>query len=276
MEICQKTIAALLTVHNRKEKTMECLTNLFRQDLCEDVKLDIYLTDDGSTDGTAEAIKEHFPSVIVVHGDGTLFWNRGMYVAWKEAAKKQYDFYLWLNDDTFLYSGALSKLMEASICKKNKAIIVGVTQNLIHTQATYGGLLKDGRIAPVDGHLHRIHHFNGNIVLIPNDVFNVLGNLDWYFTHGKGDFDYGLRANEKGIEMFQVGHYIGECDRHLTIDKWCNPQVPFIERWKAMWRPNGMPPHETYYLERKHMGLCIACIHYITTIIRCCFPKLWL
>lgn len=52
-----------------------------------------------------------------------------------------------------------------------------------------------------------IHHFNGNIVMIPKSVFQKLGNFDYFFTHGKRDFDYGLRTGKAGFEMFQIGTF---------------------------------------------------------------------
>ena len=98
-----KYIAVLLTVHNRKEKTLKCLSELYSQQLSKEYKLIIYLTNDGCTDGTPEAVKANFPDVIIVNGDGSLFWNRGMYKAWTVASSdKDYDFYLWLNDDTLV------------------------------------------------------------------------------------------------------------------------------------------------------------------------------
>ena len=36
-----------------------------------------------------------------------------------------------------------------------------------------------------------VDYFNGNIVLVPQFVFRQLGYLDDYFTHSKGDYDYG-------------------------------------------------------------------------------------
>ena len=120
-----------------------------------------------------------------------------------------------------------------------------------------------------------IHHFNGNIVLIPRYVYIKLGNLDPYYWHSKGDFDYGLRAAEKNIQMYQVGEYLGECDLHSTIDKWCNPEVPLKQRWRALKRPNGMPPNEIFYMNYRHKNLTCAIIHYLLVYIRCFFPKLW-
>lgn len=271
-----ESIAVLLTVHNRREKTLRCLQNLFKQKVPAGYQMDVYLTDDGCTDGTPEAIRTQYPQVQIIKGDGNLFWNRGMYTAWEAASKaKDYDFYLWLNDDTFVYSDMLISLLKASEEKGNHAIIIGATFSTDHKRITYGGWLRNGKMAIPNGKNIEVTHFNGNIVLIPSYVYHIIGNLDYYFTHSKGDFDYGLRAQAKGIQMFQAGKYLGECDLHESIDKWCNPEVPFNQRWKALHRPTGMPPKETFHLEKRHYGIVKASFHYCTIYLRCLFPMLW-
>lgn len=271
-----QSIAILLTVHNRKDKTLECLKRLYNQNSFNSYLIEVYLTNDGCTDGTVESIMDFFPKVHIIHGDGNLFWNRGMHTAWKEAAKKQFDFYLWINDDTYVYPYMLTSILQAAKEKENKAIIVGPTQSANHQITTYGGRLKNEEIPKVNGKLVPIHHFNGNIVLIPRYVYEKIGNLDYYFTHSKGDFDYGLRAGKIGIKMFQVGKYLGECEQHKDLDAWCNPKIPFKQRWKKLHQPNGMPPKETFYLEKRHISLWVAIIHFFTIYIRCIIPQLWI
>lgn len=60
---------------------MSCLAVAHLARLC------VYLTDDGSTDGTTEMLREKYPQVKVVSGNGNLFWDRGMHAAWREAVK---------------------------------------------------------------------------------------------------------------------------------------------------------------------------------------------
>lgn len=271
-----QTIAVLITVFNRKIKTIECLKRIYNQLPVNLLKVDVYLTDDGCTDGTPEIVQREFPEVIIIKGDGNLYWNRGMFVAWEEAAKKDYDFYLWLNDDTFILPNFFSTLIEASNNKNNKAIIVGATCSGITNKITYGGHLSNGTIPEPKGELIKVHYFNGNIVLIPRYVYQKLGNLDYYFSHSKGDFDYGLRASKLGINIYQAGCYLGICERHESLDKWCNPDVPLRQRLKMLNRPNGMPPMETFYFEKKHMGLFIAMFHFCTVYIRCFIPQIWI
>ena len=148
--------AVLLTVFNRKEKTLECLGRLFDQLPIEDLQIDVFLTDDGCTDGTAEAVENLFPSVHILKGNGDLFWNRGMLMAWKAAADaRDYDAYLWLNDDTFLYEETLTSLQRAVKDTEGKAIIVGATEDASHSKLTYGGRLREGesRFLPTNSRL---------------------------------------------------------------------------------------------------------------------------
>ena len=97
MKICK--VAVLLTCHNRKAKTIECLKSLFKaiQFSKADSSFSVYLVDDGSTDGTAEAVLSNFPEVNVINGSGNLFWAGGMRLAWNTALQSNPDYYLLLN-----------------------------------------------------------------------------------------------------------------------------------------------------------------------------------
>ena len=269
--------AVLLTVFNRKEKTLECLGRLFNQLPVENLQLDVFMTDDGCTDGTAEAVENLFPSVHILEGSGELFWNRGMLMAWKVATEtRNYDAYIWLNDDTHVYVDMLVSLTQAMKQTSERAILVGATEDASHSKLTYGGRLRGGRIPIPTDELTPVEYFNGNIVLVPRSAFLQLGYLDEYFTHSKGDYDYGLRAKKAGLQIYQIGKVLGECDEHPSFDKWCDPNVPFAQRWKLLNRPNGMPPRETFYFEKRHYGIIVACFHYLTVHIRCFFPKWWI
>lgn len=268
-----KRIAALLTVYNRKEGTLKCLQRLLTPTTPQGYTLDVFLTNDACTDGTPQAVQQHYPKVHIINGDGTLFWNRGMIAAWKQAAKDNYDHYLWLNDDTFVYPNLLPDLTQAAQHHPD-AIIVGPTQSLDHSRMTYGGSYHNHPVTP-NGKLMPLTCFNGNIVLVPRSAFHKLGYLDHYFRHSKGDFDYAMRAVKAGIPILLAPHYLGECDLHPSLDKWCNPHTPLTTRLRLLYHPNGMPPHEIFHLEHRHLGLLPAMYHYCTVHLRCLFPQIW-
>lgn len=272
-----KIIAVLLTVHNRKEKTLECLQSLFNQKINNDYQFEVYLTDDGCTDGTPEAIRQLYPSVHIIKGDGSLYWNRGMHKAWQAALSIQnYDYYLWLNDDTTLRENALSVLLYSSELKNNQSIIVGTTVSTHNNQIiTYGGRTKNAGLLAPSNELLFCEFFNGNIVLIPHEVYKVVGTNDYVFRHALGDFDYGLRAGQLGVSSYIAPDILGECDLHESLSTWCNPEQTFAKRWKAFRTPTGNNPEEYFIFEKRHGGILLAFFHYFTNHLRVFFPIIW-
>ncbi len=272
-----KTIATLLTVHNRKEKTLQCLRCLYKQLPVEGYKLDVYLTDDGCTDGTPKAIREEFPQVTIINGDGLLFWNRGMYAAWTKAVETaDYDYYLWLNDDTFLFDDALFRLFSSSRNHDDKAIIVGSSCSIINNSIiTYGGILtRNGRIIDVKEE-HECDTFEGNIVLIPKYVYRKIGMNDYIFHHAVGDNDYGYRASEAGIKIYTGKGAFGTCEKHDKPAKWTDPNMSLCVRWKDYFSPYGSTYKEYFIFRHRHFGLLSACIKLMTSFIHMLMPSVY-
>lgn len=271
-----KQIAVLMTCHNRREKTLNCLRSLFNCSLPEEYAFDVFLVDDGSTDNTATAVKQNFSAVNIITGNGKLYWNRGMHLAWTTAAKKQdYDFYLWLNDDVILFPGALKGLFDVSLGED--VIVVGSMCTKDERDLSYGGRNIAGNLLTPNGSVQQCFTFNGNLVLIPQKVFIQLGPLDPLFLHSIGDFDYALRAKKKGIKCFLLPAYSGYCEKHPTHATWCLPEVPFFKRLKALYTPlANSQPYYYFRFELRHYGIVTALKHFITIHLRVSFPKLWI
>jgi len=250
-------IAVLLTCHNRKDKTLTCL-NYFHNVIKPDGFLfEIFLVDDGSTDGTADAVKTNFPNVKVIKGTGNLFWNQGMRLAWETALmyRNDYDYYLWLNDDTMLDLTALIELLECSeeaLKKDNQpAIISGACRNNDEeNEFSYGGRTEECPVVP-NGVLQKCKYINGNVVLVPNKIFQKLGNLSPDYTHGMGDYDYGLRAINAGFYCYTTKTFIAVCEVNEGIPRWCNPNVSLKKRWQQFKSPLGLNINEYIAFRKK-------------------------
>lgn len=266
-------IAVLITCHNRKAKTLACLEALYQNELPEGYSFDVFLVDDGSTDGTGEAVRANYPTVTVIQGNGNLYWNRGMHLAWETAAKtKEYDFYLWLNDDTLLKKNALSMLLKGD----RKDITIGTTINEKVNQLTYGGFDKENRLIEPEADKFTIcDYFNGNIVLIPRRVFEKVGFNDNRFHHALGDFDYGLRARKAGFELMVAPGILGYCEAHDRAPKWRNTELPVFKRLIELYKPLGNNPFEFFVFDYRHNGLFNAIMHFFSIHLRTIYPSLW-
>jgi GT2 family glycosyltransferase len=272
------TIAVLLTCHNRKDKTLQCLQALFvQQGLEVDYHIEVFLVDDGSTDGTAEAIKIQFPAVNIIIGDGSLYWNRGMHLAWQTAVDtKDYDYYIWLNDDTFLFNNALQGLLNSAHLLGNKSVICGSTLSLETNTISYGGFSKDSKMLIPNGKLQEVYSINGNCVLIPKYVFKTIGFLDERFPHAIGDFEYGLRVRKHNLKSYIAEDYIGSCEGSEKLPLWCSPSVSLNKRVKNLYSPLGNShPYYFFIFEKKYYGLITAIKHFLSIHLRVLIPSLW-
>jgi len=271
-------VAILLTCFNRKRQTLSCLQSAYSAlQNVQHFNFEFYLVDDGSTDGTFDAVKSIFPDVNIIKSSGDLYWNRGMRLAWKNASQaNDFDFYLWLNDDLELNNDSFMILFNNYKKLDNtRSILCGSSESKDHV-ITYSGFLSGirERIIP-NGKIQECDYFNGNFVLIPKSVFIEVGMLDNIFHHSKGDFDYGLRSKALGINSYVTSSVIGYCERHDVLPIWCNPKYNLFRRIACFYTPLGADPFKNFIYENRHFGLLLALFHVFTIHLRLLFPLLW-
>ena len=248
----KRCIAVLLTVFNRKEKTIACLRSIYAQEGFEDNDIYIFIVDGGSEDATPEAIKVEFPNVHVSVHDG-LFWAGGMRQAWREALDYRQDYdYLWLlNDDTTLYPQCLKSLIDTET-KYPNGIYIGATCDSKTKNYSYGGIklqnrnYSKGNIVIPNGQYQRVDMGNANIMLVSRTAYDQLGTFCDVYTHGIADYDYTLRAIDKKIPVILAPNYCGECiDDHGN--NWIPQNRPLKERIKYLYSPKGLAYKEYLY-----------------------------
>ena len=268
-------IAVLITVFNRREITLKGLRSLYDaiSILGNGYIFDIYLTDDGCTDGTAESIQKEFPQVKIVNGTGNLFWGGGMNLAWKTAVEtnKNYDYYLWYNDDSELFPDSLRTIFEIA---SDNVLVTGAFKGY-DGNVSYGGKLSNDQIITPNGIPQEVVKMNGNLVLIPNNVFEVIGFIDNHYIHGGGDFDYGYKVRENGYRVLLTTKYVGVANRHDEfIPRYCNKELSLSERWRILHNPINSPLIH-FRFSRKRDGLLKAIIYYFIAYIGVLFPSFY-
>lgn len=252
-------IAVLITCHNRRSSTLACLAALGRQATA--ARLDVYLLDDGSSDGTAEAVAAAYPQVKLRHGDGSFFWCGGMRHLWQEALAGDYDHYLWLNDDVILDPAACQGLLDVAGGEGRDGIVVGTLRDGETDQASYGGVVRSSRWHPFhyalvvpNGGPRRCDTMNGNCVLVSRAAAQRLGNFDSTFAHSLGDFDYGLRARALKLPVLAAPDTVGTCPRRRTRQAWRDAALSWRRRWAEVTGPKGLPPRQMLLYARRHGG----------------------
>lgn len=260
-------IAVLIATFKKKEETLKCLKLLNSNNF----KVEVFIADSNSKNNIEQSLTEssniHFKNV----GD-EIYWNQGMILAWKEAFKfKEFDFYIWLNNDTYLYEDAIKTMLENYNSIEGESLIIGSTQ--YENKLTYGGRLDlKSPIIESSGFPMPVKIINGNCVLVSKNIFKKLGYLNKKFTHSLGDIDYGLRAIENRIGVYSTSKIIGECMANPYI--WYD-EKNIIDRIRALNSPKGTPLNEYLYFNYYHFGVFNALKFILASIFALLFPKFY-
>jgi len=204
----------VIAVFNGITYTLNFLAQLSQQ---IDGDFRVVLVDDGSTDNTEKIVRELYPEVVIVTGNGTWWWTRSTNEGIKKALALGADSILIMNNDTHIEPGYIQKIKETA--KENPGAIIGsldVTnqeprmvffsgvQKIIWWKAK--GIKYHRTYIPYDKSitgLHRSICLNGRGTFIPAEVFKKTGFLDEKnLPQYASDFDFTIRAGKSGIPCY--------------------------------------------------------------------------
>ncbi len=268
-------LAILITAYNGKDKVMACLAECYRQaDLLSAgsrYEVDIWLNDDGSTEGISEEVSLRYPKVHLSHSDGTLYWSKGLRKVWLEAAAQEYDFYLWLDYKMTLREGAIDSLLDNSSFLGHKAIVVGSVESEDGILCR-GGRSRSSKLIEPDPVIPKpCYIFDGRLVLVPKYVFDRLGAMDGRYRHKLGDYDYAIRAYKADIDRVIAPGILGVCAREPAVPLWRDARKSLRERYHALFSPLGKPLKENFLFDLRSKGF----LHALWMVIKLNFQVLF-
>lgn len=218
--------ALVIPVHNRRETTLQALRSLARIDR-GGLDVRIFIVDDGSTDGTGEAITKNFPEVTLITGDGSLHYAAGTNRGIEAALRWEPDYIVAMNDDSVFHEQFLQRLIATA--KANPRSVVGALlllwdrPHLVFQVAPEWKTLSGGWLIPEDltafdkGELpFEVEGIVGNCVLYPVEAIRENGLMDEKkFPHGWGDTQYTTRMRKSGWKLL--------VDPKALV--WCEPNT---------------------------------------------------
>lgn len=204
-------IVIITPVHNRREETLRCLGSLARCKL-EGLDLHIIVIDDGSTDQTARAIREKFPAVQIVNGDGTLWYTAGTNRGIAAALEHDPDYVLAINNDSIFDENCITALVTCA--EENPHSIVGalllnweqphkVFQVSPRWELRRGGFRhwRHQTVWTVPAKPWEVEIIVGNCVLYPVAAIREAGFMDEIRLPQYGDAEYTPRMKRLGWRL---------------------------------------------------------------------------
>jgi GT2 family glycosyltransferase len=189
-------LAVVVPTFNRKDITVQFVKKLNSQP----VPLRIYVSDSGSTDGTASAVVAE-PNVRLVSAGPAAWWSAAVNRGIEEAKKDGADVFLVMNDDIEFDQNLISQLLASHF--EHPGCILSPLQRTDSGEfvgTCYEGVFRRVRhlaSIPEDG---LVETSNGCCLLIPLATFNAVGFFDENnCPHLYGDTEFQLRAMKAGF-----------------------------------------------------------------------------
>ncbi len=213
-EIARATthVAITMPVYNRRETTLKALDSLSAIDRTG-LDVTIIVVDDGSTDGTSEAIRRRFPDVVLLHGDGTLHYAAGTNRGLQEALDRGAAYVIAMNDDTVVDPPFVQRLL-ACVRAHPRAIVgallllQGEPQRVFqvgpHWDVWYGGwhIPQHWTVAQVPAEPFEVEMLVGNCLMYPASVLREAGLMEEDIFHfGGSDAHFTTRLRRAGWRL---------------------------------------------------------------------------
>ena len=212
------SLAIVYPVFNGLPYTQNGLHALFSFQKIEkqNAKIYVVIVDDGSTDGTFQWIKDNYPQVNLLKGNGNLWWSGGINMAVKYAIDQlKCDYIIWWNNDILASENYFSTLID-HIKTSDINTIIGSKIYHAHKKNTIwsmGGLFdptsgKKSLIgsAEIDNPMYEqfieCDWLPGMGTITHKSVYTKVGMLDEKsFPQYHGDSDFTFRAKKIGYKI---------------------------------------------------------------------------
>ena len=203
-----RSACVVIPVHNPGPLLERCLASVFAG---EAVALTVVVVDDGSTDGFVERAATRWPTLVVLHGDGDLWWSGSMNVGIQWARNGMFDFVLSLNHDCVVDAAAVARMVDQAgdrrvlvgaklLQQERKQRLIGVGIDFSRRGFAFNGTGEEDH-GQFD-HRRRVDMIDGHAMLVPLRCLNEVGSFDeTAFPQYWGDIDLVLRARAAGWDV---------------------------------------------------------------------------
>lgn len=207
---------------NRADDTIECLKALASSDYANYRPL---VVDNGSTNGSPDAIRAAFPAVEVIANEDNLGFARANNIGIERALQQGADYVLLLNNDTLVDKRLLTELV--AVGESDPQIGMLVPKIYYHEEKRCPEPAEGGRIwsagarwrrfpprvtivgfgredGPAYSFQREVDYATGCAMLVKREVFDRVGMFDPVFFMYHEDYDFSARVRRGGYRIVYV------------------------------------------------------------------------
>jgi GT2 family glycosyltransferase len=199
---------------NRANDTIECLNALARSDYSN---YRLLIVDNGSTDGSPDAIKAAFPAAEVIANRDNLGFARANNIGIEHALQQGADYILLLNNDTLVDERLLTELVAVGESNPQIGMLVpkiyyhggsgrlwsaGAQWRRFPPRVTIIGLGRED--GPAYSIQREVDYATGCAMLVKREGFERVGMFDPAFFMYHEDYDFSARVRRGGYRIVYV------------------------------------------------------------------------
>jgi GT2 family glycosyltransferase len=261
-------VAVVVPVYNKLPLTLRFLDS-FRH--VRYPHYELVIVDDGSTDGTAEALAGR-PGLTVLRGDGNLWWTGATNVGVRYALERGFSYVLTINNDTCVCPDFLDRLVARA--EAEPRTLVGSRINFLEEPTRVwaaGGRVEwsAGIVLQLLGYGMQerdvialapspwsVPILTGCGTLVPAACYRDVGLYDdRWFPQYHADSEFVLRAARKGYRaLVDLDAIVWNDARNTSPVKW-GLRLGFSRRSPLYWRP--LVEFHARYCPRRYLLRCL-------------------
>ncbi|NWJ51487.1 MAG: glycosyltransferase family 2 protein [Bacteroidetes bacterium] len=210
------TITVIIPTFNRKE-CLRSVLNCLQNQIKEEFILHTIVVVDGSTDGSIEMIKNDFPDVEIIYGDGNWWYTKCINKGIKRALENGSENILTLNDDIVFDENYIITLLSVALQNKKNTLIGSASftqsqpfritfsgiKSLVRWRLKFSVYIKKFSCVDITsfrGYAPSIC-LSGRGMFFSKEIIDEIGMFDEKFVQYGSDSDFSYRAYKKGYSV---------------------------------------------------------------------------
>lgn len=217
-------VLVIIVTYNAMRWCKQCLDSILESSL----PLDVYIVDNGSTDGTQRFVIDSYPNIKFIQSEKNLGFGAANNLGLRYAVNNDYDYVYLLNQDAWIFGNTVERLISASESNPNLGILSPLQLAGSGDKIESGfkhSLPSDFPVNEPIQNLSKVYKasvVNAAHWFIPIRVIKKVGGFSPTFFHYGEDYNYINRILYHGYSVGIVSSSLAVHDREnrsVSIEK---------------------------------------------------------